>query len=147
MAKTPNVEDEREMTLLGHLEELRWRLVIADVTLAVSVVVCFTFAGPVLELLIKPVTAMDEIFNEREAPEPDANIQLGECEVTDLPPGLPAKSPIQVRLSCETNGRVHVMALDMTGGKFAHAEIKRNAGLTEDDIRREAEFVNSLQIQ
>ena len=84
---------------------------------------------------------------EGEAPEPDANIQLGECVVTDLPPGLPAKSPIQVRLSCEPNGRVQVMALDMTGGKFAHAAIKRNAGLTEDDVRREAEFVNSLEIQ
>jgi len=84
---------------------------------------------------------------EGEAPEPDANIQLGECVVTDLPPGLPAKSPVQVRLSCETNGRVQVMALDMTGGKFAHAEIERNAGLTERDVQREMRFLNSLQIQ
>lgn len=84
---------------------------------------------------------------EGEAPEPDANIQLGECVVTDLPPGLPAKSPVQVRLSCEPNGRVHVMALDMTGGTFAHAEIERNAGLTDGDIEREAKFLDTLEIQ
>jgi molecular chaperone DnaK len=84
---------------------------------------------------------------EGEAPEPDANIQLGECLVTGLPPDLPAKSPVQVRLSCETNGRVHVMAMDMTSGNFAHAEIKRNAGLTDADIRREAALLASLQIQ
>ncbi len=77
----------------------------------------------------------------------DANIQLGECEVTNLPAGLPAKAPVQVRLSYETNGRVRVMALDMTGGNLAHAEIQRQSGLTEEDIRREAEFVNSLNIQ
>jgi hypothetical protein len=39
------------------------------------------------------------------------------------------------------------MALDMTGGRFAHAEIKREYGLTDADVRREAEFVNSLDIQ
>ncbi len=84
---------------------------------------------------------------EGEAPEPDANILLGECVVTDLPANLPAKSPVQVRLSCEPNGRVQVMALDMTSGNYAHAEIKRNAGLTDADIRREAAFVDSLHIQ
>ena len=84
---------------------------------------------------------------EGEAPEPDANIQLGECVVTDLPANLPAKSLVQVRLSCERNGRIQVMALDMTSGTYAHAEIERNAGLTDNDVRREAEFIDSLHIQ
>ena len=39
------------------------------------------------------------------------------------------------------------MALDMTGGNLAQAEIHRKAGLTEDDIQRETAFVNSLTIQ
>lgn len=84
---------------------------------------------------------------EGEAPEPDANIVLGECQVTNLPKGLPKGAPVQVRLSCEPNGRVQVMALEMTAGTFAHAEIKRNAGLSEAEVRREAQFVNSLHIQ
>ncbi len=84
---------------------------------------------------------------EGEAPDAAANIQLGECRVTGLPPGLPAGAPVQVRLSFGANGRVSVMALDMTGGRFAHAEIQRQSGLSEEDIRREAAFVKSLNIQ
>jgi molecular chaperone DnaK len=84
---------------------------------------------------------------EGEAPEPEANIELGECVITDLPRGLPAKAPIQVRLSYGANGRVHVMALDMTGGRFAHAEIERTSGLTEQEIQRERQFVEQLNIQ
>jgi molecular chaperone DnaK len=84
---------------------------------------------------------------EGEAPDADANIQIGECRVTGLPPNLPDKAPIQVRLAIGANGRVSVMALDMTGGRFAQAEIKRESGLTEEDIRREAEFVRNLQVQ
>lgn len=84
---------------------------------------------------------------EGEAPDPAANFQLGECHVTDLPPNLPARAPIQVRLSYERDGRVRVMALDMTGGRYAHAEIERTAGLSEDDIRRETELLNRFEIQ
>jgi len=84
---------------------------------------------------------------EGEAPDAKANIEIGKCVVSNLPPDLPAQSPIQVRLSYSTNSRVHVMALDMTGGKFARAEIIRQAGLTDADIARETEFVNSLHIQ
>ena len=84
---------------------------------------------------------------EGEAPEASANIPIGECVVSDLAQNLPAKSPIQVRLNYGSNGRVSVMALDMTGGKLAQADIQRQSGLTEADIRHEAEFVNQLKIQ
>jgi len=83
---------------------------------------------------------------EGEAPDPDANIALGQC-VIRLPPGLPIKSPFQVRLSYGKNGRVSVMALDMTGGRFAQAEIERPAGMTEAQIESEREFVAGLKIQ
>lgn len=84
---------------------------------------------------------------EGEAPEPEANIELGECIVDDLPENLPARAPIQVRISFDADGRVRVMALDMTGGRFAHAEIEHRSNLGEKDIEREAAFVQSLQIQ
>ncbi len=84
---------------------------------------------------------------EGEAPEPEANIELGECVVHDLPPNLPARSPIQVRLCYGTNGRVNVTALDMTGGRYAQAEIERKSNMTEADIQRESEFVRTLTIQ
>jgi molecular chaperone DnaK len=84
---------------------------------------------------------------EGEAPDPSANIELGDCVVTGLPPGLPAGSKVQVRLSYGENGRVSVMALDMSGGRFAHAEIERNSGLTEKEIQQEKEFVSNLNIE
>ena len=84
---------------------------------------------------------------EGESESPGDNIPIGECVVTGLPPNLPLRSPVQVRLSYGANGRISVMALDMTGGRFAQAEIKREYGLTDDDIRREADFVQKLAIR
>lgn len=84
---------------------------------------------------------------EGESERPNDNIPIGECRVTGLPHNLPLRSPVQVRLSYGANGRISVMALDMTGGRFAQAEIKREFGLTEDDIRRESEFVQNLKIR
>ena len=51
-----------------------------------------------------------------------------------------------MRLAYGANGRVSVMALDMTHGRFAESAIERQNRLTDDDLQREAEFVNSLQI-
>jgi molecular chaperone DnaK len=104
-------------------------------------------ASKVFRLTEAGATSVAVKVLEGEAPDPNANIQLGELHVTDLPPGLPLRAPVQVRLSYGANGRVNVMALDMTGGRFAHVEIERTAGLTEDDIQREREFVNRLKIQ
>ena len=84
---------------------------------------------------------------EGEAPEAAHNIQIGECCITGLPPGLPQGSPVQVRVAYDQNGRVSVMALDMTHGRFAETEIERQNRLTEDDVQREAKFVDSLNIQ
>lgn len=84
---------------------------------------------------------------EGEAPEASANIAIGECSITDLSPDLPVGAPIQVRLSYGSNGRVGVMALDMTGGGLAQVEVDRQGGLTDADIEREREFVAGLKIQ
>lgn len=84
---------------------------------------------------------------EGEAPEASANIRVGECHVRDLPSDLPQKSPIQVRLSYACNGRVNVMALDMTSGKLVQADLQQKRTMTEDEIQTEIEFVNSLNIR
>ena len=84
---------------------------------------------------------------EGEAVEAPSNIQIGECRITGLPSGLPRGAPVQVRLAYGANGRVSVMALDMTHGRFAQSAIERQDRLTEDQIRRETEFVRNLNIQ
>ena len=82
-----------------------------------------------------------------EAHQADACISIGECWIEDLPAHLPRYSPIQVRCGVGSDGLIDVMALDMTSGKMARAEIHRSIGLTEEEIAREAEWVRSLQIQ
>lgn len=83
---------------------------------------------------------------EGEAPEADANILLGKCVVSGLSSDLPKGSPIQVRLSYDTNGMVNVMALDMTSGQLAQAVVEAEAALGPQDIARERDFINGLTI-
>ena len=82
-----------------------------------------------------------------EAQQADSCILVGECWVEDLAPNLPKASPIQVRCGVASNGLIDVMALDMTSGKMARAEIHRSSGLTDEEVAREADWVHSLQIQ
>ncbi len=82
-----------------------------------------------------------------EAHQADACISIGECWIEGLAPNLPKHSPIQVRCGVGSNGLIDVMALDMTSGKMARAELHRSSGLSEEEIAREAEWVRSLKIQ
>jgi len=81
-----------------------------------------------------------------EAHQADACISIGECWIDGLPPNLPKASPIQVRCGCGSDSLIDVMALDMTSGRMARAEIHRSTGLADEDIEREAEWVRSLKI-
>ncbi len=82
-----------------------------------------------------------------EATQADACIPIGECWIEGLSPALSKGSPIQVRCGVGSNGLIDVMALDMTSGKLARAEIHRTVGLSEEDLAKEAEYVRSLKIQ
>ncbi len=82
-----------------------------------------------------------------EAHQVDACISIGECWIEDLPPNLPKFSPVQVRCGVGSDGLIDVMALDMTSGRMARAEIHRASGLSESELAREAEWVAQLPIQ
>lgn len=47
--------DEREMSLVGHLTELRVRLMVSILALVVAMVLAFFVANPVLDILTKPI--------------------------------------------------------------------------------------------
>lgn len=76
-----------------------------------------------------------------------ACIPVGECWIEGLPADLPKGSPVQVRCGVGANGRIEVMALDMTSGRAAKAEIHRTGGLDEAQIATEVAWLNSLTIQ
>lgn len=82
-----------------------------------------------------------------EAQQAEACIAVGECWIDELPADLPKGSPVQVRCSVAANGRIEIMALDMTSGKLARAEIHRASGLEEPAIHELAHWVKSLTIQ
>ncbi len=82
-----------------------------------------------------------------DVPQAAACMPVGECWIDGLPAGLPKGSPVQVRCGVAANGRIEVMALDMTSGRMAKAEIHRTGGLTDADIATEAEWVRGLRIQ
>ncbi len=82
-----------------------------------------------------------------EANQSAACIPIGDCWVDGLPAGMPKGAPVQVRCGVAANGRIEVMALDMTSGKMAKAEIHRSGGLEDADIQRESEWLKSLRIQ
>lgn len=82
-----------------------------------------------------------------EAQQAEACIPVGECWIDGLPGDLRKGSPVQVRCEVRANGRIEVMALDMTSGRMAKAEIHRSGGLEEADIEKEAAWVRSLRIQ
>jgi molecular chaperone DnaK len=77
----------------------------------------------------------------------EACVPVGEVWIDGLPADLPKGSPIQVRCGVAANGRIEVMALDMTSGRMARAELHRSSGLTPEQIAAEAEWVKGLRIQ
>ncbi|GIW80528.1 MAG: hypothetical protein KatS3mg105_2335 [Gemmatales bacterium] len=82
-----------------------------------------------------------------EAHQADACISIGECWIDKLAPGLPKASPIQVRCNCGSDGLIDVMALDMTSGKMARAQLHRSSGLSDEEIAREAAWLRSITVQ
>lgn len=71
---------------------------------------------------------------EGEASDPDACTLIGDFRITDLPPNLPAGSPVEVTYSYDANGRIHAEARELTGNRVARTEIVRDMGLTDQNV-------------
>jgi molecular chaperone DnaK len=82
-----------------------------------------------------------------EAHQAEACIPVGECWIDGLPTNLPKGSPVKVRCGVAANGRIEVTATDLTSGRAATAAIHRPGGLTDEQIAREAEWVDGLRVQ
>ena len=71
---------------------------------------------------------------EGEVSDPSACTQIGDFMVTNLPPNLPAGSPVEVTYSYDANGRVHCQAKELTGHNVAETEIVRDSGLDDQGL-------------
>lgn len=71
---------------------------------------------------------------EGDASDPTACSQIGDFRIVDLPPNLPAGSPVEVTYSYDANGRVHCVAKELTGNRESKMEIVRDQGLTDQNV-------------
>ncbi len=69
---------------------------------------------------------------EGESASPDDCSQIGKCSVRQLPPNLPAETPIEVRFRYAANGRLTVM-VSCAGQELCH-EIQRDNSLTQEQL-------------
>jgi molecular chaperone DnaK len=82
---------------------------------------------------------------EGESASPDDCSQLGKCVVRNLPSGLAAQTPIEVRFKYEANGRLTVMvAVQGTGAVLKH-ELTRENSLTQEQLDSWRRYVSGLE--
>jgi len=73
---------------------------------------------------------------EGESMNPEDCAQLGKCSVRDLPPDLPAHTPIAVRFRYEVNGRLTVHVRVEGADQELRAEIMRENSLSTDQLNK-----------
>lgn len=71
---------------------------------------------------------------EGDASDPDACTTIGDFRVVNLPPNLPAGSPVEVTYIYDKNGRINARAKELTSNAEAKTEIVRDSGLTADGV-------------
>lgn len=81
---------------------------------------------------------------EGESLSPDDCSQLGKCSVRNLPPDLPAQTPIEVRFRYEENGRLTVTVEVQGTGKQLKHEITRENSLTQDQLDSWRKYICGL---
>ncbi|MCA9081834.1 MAG: Hsp70 family protein, partial [Planctomycetaceae bacterium] len=71
---------------------------------------------------------------EGDASDPDACTIIGDFRIVNLPPNLPAGSPIEVTYQYDKNGRFLATAKELVGNTEAKTEIVRDSGLTDESV-------------
>jgi molecular chaperone DnaK len=72
---------------------------------------------------------------EGESESPSDCVQIGHCTVSDLPPGLPAKTPVEVRFRYHENGRLSVRVRILGTERDLNYEIHRENSLSSEELR------------
>jgi molecular chaperone DnaK len=81
---------------------------------------------------------------EGESSSPEDCVQLGKCTVRDLPPNLPAQTPIEVRFKYEDNGRLTVRVQVEGANTQLTNELSRENSLTQEQMDMWRKFVCGL---
>jgi molecular chaperone DnaK (HSP70) len=71
---------------------------------------------------------------EGESPSAEACTPLGTCVIRDVPPGLPARSPIAVEFRYAADGRLTVQVAVTGTDRKAQQEISRDNSLSREQL-------------
>jgi len=82
-----------------------------------------------------------------DAPDPGANIIIGQVQVTGLPAGRPAGLLVKVTYSYDRKGRIHVTAEDQQTGKTVATQIEREGALKADELAEEARRLSLKSVE
>lgn len=75
-----------------------------------------------------------EQSGQEESPELADNIDIGEGQITGLPPNLPAGSPIHVTFRLEDDGRLQVSAVEPSSGSDLQLSIKVESLMSREEV-------------
>jgi molecular chaperone DnaK len=81
---------------------------------------------------------------EGESASPDDCSQIGKCSVRDLPPGLPAQTPIEVRFRYHENGRLAIQVKVEGTDSELHHEVARENSLTQDQLDSWRSYISGM---
>jgi molecular chaperone DnaK len=82
-----------------------------------------------------------------EVPDVSACSVIGDFHISDLPPNLPAGSPVEIAYSYESNGRIKVTARELTGNRQATTEIVRDSGLSDTGLEAFEQLARDYQVE
>lgn len=68
-------------------------------------------------------------------------VELGECFIDNLPVELPKRSPIQVNIHYDEQGRVRVSAIELESGTQVRASIVRDEGQPKNSITESSDSI------
>ncbi len=83
---------------------------------------------------------------EGESNNPRACTPIGKCVVSPLPSGLPRGSKISVTFEYDESGRLYVQAKDEASGAAAQTVIIRQNAMTQEQLGRARELVDSVTV-
>ena len=83
---------------------------------------------------------------EGEASETDACAALGDLRIVNLPPNLPAGSPVEIIYQFDANRRVHVTARELTGNRAASVEIFWSGDMDSADLSKLAALAAEYKV-
>jgi molecular chaperone DnaK (HSP70) len=82
---------------------------------------------------------------ERDSPDPLDCKDVGTATL-DLPPALPARSPVRVTFAISRDGRLDVSAVDLTGGGSIRVEFETEAVMRADEVAERSTALRLLNV-